>query len=166
MEEDGNKLNITCSPGTSKKVQDDAVYRQKIISDVAGEQCFESIIITEEHSGSAGLEESFSEEIAMGESEGEDFLPIGTSAETPHGKRPAWLDAPTKLLILKFKELRPKAGKSQSMKNKKQMWSRISKELCEKGYIYTSSQVEGKFYSVERQYKKLNSITLKQEEPE
>lgn len=37
-------------------------------------------------------------------------------------QKPIWLDASTKLLISLVKEMRPKVGKSQHLKNKRQMW--------------------------------------------
>ncbi|XP_037825591.1 zinc finger protein with KRAB and SCAN domains 2-like [Lucilia sericata] len=65
-----------------------------------------------------------------------------------------WLDAPTKLLISNLVELQPKVGKSAALKNKKKLWDLISEELKSNGYMFTPIQVETKFRSLERQYKK------------
>ncbi|XP_017487440.1 PREDICTED: uncharacterized protein LOC108375804 [Rhagoletis zephyria] len=77
----------------------------------------------------------------------------GCSKETPDQKT-TWLDAPTKFLISRVKELRPKVGKSAKLRKKRQMWMQISNELRDKGYTFSWPQVETKFFSLERQYKK------------
>lgn len=112
---------------------------------------FESIIINEEPSGSSAIGE-----IASGGDE-EDFIPIG--AETSRNKKLTWLEAPTKLLLNRVKDLRAMVGKKASLESKKHMWVTISNELCEQGYMYTAQQVETRYYTLERQYKqtKLNN---------
>ncbi|KAI8125900.1 hypothetical protein CVS40_3905 [Lucilia cuprina] len=70
-------------------------------------------------------------------------------------ERQMWLDAPIKLLISNLLvELQPKVGKSAALKNKKKLWDLISEELKSNGYMFTPIQVETKFRSLERQYKK------------
>lgn len=76
-------------------------------------------------------------------------------------KKNLWLESSTKLLIAKVKELRPKVGKSASLKTKKAMWSKIAVELQERGHNFNSVQVEAKFFSLERQYKRMRLYNSK-----
>lgn len=69
-------------------------------------------------------------------------------------QKPIWLDASTKLLISLVKEMRPKVGKSQHLKNKRQMWVAIAAKLCANGHSFNASQVEGRCFTLERQYKR------------
>lgn len=65
-----------------------------------------------------------------------------------------WLDASTKLLISLVKEMRPKVGKSLHLKNKRQMWVAIAAKLCANGHNFNASQVEARYFTLERQYKR------------
>lgn len=52
-------------------------------------------------------------------------------------------------------DLRPKVGKSASVKTKSKMYKIISEKMIEEGYNFTSLQIENKFRGLERQYKKM-----------
>lgn len=67
-----------------------------------------------------------------------------------------WLEAPTKLLLSIMAELQPKVGKTASVKNKKKMWNVIAERMCLEGYNYSTTQIENKFRTLERQFKKTN----------
>lgn len=75
------------------------------------------------------------------------------------GFKQVWLEAPTKLLLSLLEDLRPQVGKTVKLKNKKKMWEVITQKLAEAGYAFSELQVQGKYRSLERQYKrtKLNN---------
>ncbi|XP_036346089.1 uncharacterized protein LOC118755352 [Rhagoletis pomonella] len=150
--ENNNELTINCSPGTFKKIQADADYRQCVIQQVAGEDTFGQITFSQNEP-----DMSLSEQPDCAYQQNVDTA----SGESPDLAKPLWLDAPTRFLIQKVRDLRPRVGKSASLKNKKQMWSTISKELCEMRYMFTAVQVETKFYTLERNYKQAASNNSK-----
>lgn len=76
-------------------------------------------------------------------------------------KQALWLEASTKFLLTKVKELRPKVGKTASLRNKKQMWAKIAEELQERGHNFNSVQVEAKFFNLERQYRRMQFYNSK-----
>ncbi|XP_073823977.1 uncharacterized protein [Musca autumnalis] len=59
------------------------------------------------------------------------------------------------MLIAKVKEYRPLVGKVGSLKNKSQMWNKISQDLTACGHEVNTSQVQAKYFNLERQYKKV-----------
>ncbi|XP_073818576.1 uncharacterized protein [Musca autumnalis] len=140
------KLDLVCSPGTYKRVATDTDYMNTIVSQMAGNEDFDEIVFTPNPEDVA----EYSLGLAPSQDETEGHL--SSDGDT---KKSIWLDSAVKLLLAKLKELRPLVGKTASLKNKKQMWTKIAEELAEKGHTYNASQVEGKYFSLERQYKKV-----------
>lgn len=78
----------------------------------------------------------------------------GTTIED-FSSKVVWLEAPTKMLLSLMEELAPRVGKSLQLKNKNKMWKLISEKLTAEGYPFSPSQVQTKFRTLERQYKKI-----------
>ncbi|XP_011292782.2 uncharacterized protein LOC105261849 [Musca domestica] len=148
------KIDLMCSPETFKRVSNDTEFRNALASGIEGiEECDELIF-----SPNVVSDESMEEPLVFNPIfEPQCQLEEGCEPQSPEpdGKKSIWLDSSTKLLINKYKDLRPLVGKVASLKNKKQMWTKISEELKANGHDFTIAQVENKFYSLERQYKNM-----------
>ncbi|KYQ54035.1 hypothetical protein ALC60_08497, partial [Trachymyrmex zeteki] len=66
----------------------------------------------------------------------------------------SWNDANMKLFLSLYKEMKGLVG-SRKLKNFKEMWKHISNEMKNSGYDVTAIQVENKWKTLERQYKKV-----------
>lgn len=75
-------------------------------------------------------------------------------AEADPGKS-MWVESATKMLLALLDDMGPRVGKSLALKNKKKMWSVISDKLKAAGYLFSPSQVQSRFRTLERQYKKV-----------
>lgn len=82
------------------------------------------------------------------------FTPLPN--EDQCSQKQTWLEAPTKLLLSLLEELRPKVRKTVALKTKSKMWDTIRDKLAANGYNFTSTQIENKYRTLERQYKKTN----------
>ncbi|XP_073817850.1 uncharacterized protein [Musca autumnalis] len=145
------KLDVVCSPGTYKRVTTDPEYMSSVLSQMTSEEDFDEIVFSpnpepEDDTAQYGLE------LASSCSQDETYAQLNSDADS---KKIIWLDSAVKLLLAKVKELRPLVGKVASLKNKKQMWTKIAEALAANGHNYNATQVEGKYFSLERQYKKV-----------
>ena len=68
----------------------------------------------------------------------------------------SWNDANTKLFLSLYKEMKNLVG-LRKIKNFKEMWKCISDEMKNSGYNVSALQVENKWKTMERQYKKVIS---------
>lgn len=159
------QLDIKCSPGVFQKLSSgkyshtyvcmyiyelfkceklnvvaDEEFRDMISQEASGTETYDEIIFTP-NDPDVTMESNFDFE-----------SPCCSSDAEP--KKTLWLEATTKFLISRVKELRPRVGKTASFKNKKHMWKKIAEELCLQGYNFNVQQVEAKFFTLERQYKK------------
>ncbi|XP_075153328.1 uncharacterized protein LOC142234040 [Haematobia irritans] len=137
------KLDVICSPGTYKRISFDEEYQQNVVDEIAGDS-FEEVVFTQSEDDFLYPHQEFHVE---------NEVITCTNDDEGTGKS-VWIEPAVKFLISKVKELRPKVGKSASLKNKKQMWIKISEELCSLGYNFNSQQVETKYFSLERKYKR------------
>ncbi|KAF2899660.1 hypothetical protein ILUMI_06520 [Ignelater luminosus] len=70
-------------------------------------------------------------------------------------KRTIWTDEGTKLLLTLYKQVEPLLG-SKQIRSKKRMWENISAEMNNAGFSYTAEQVENRFKTLIRAYRKVN----------
>ncbi|XP_067216844.1 uncharacterized protein [Linepithema humile] len=68
----------------------------------------------------------------------------------------SWNDANTKLFLSLYKEMKELVA-YRKIKSFKEMWKRITDEMKNSGYDVTATQVENKWKTLERQYKKVIS---------
>ncbi|XP_073827809.1 uncharacterized protein [Musca autumnalis] len=94
----------------------------------------------------------------------DDIIEYGTLdfEDTMSQGKQTWLEAPTKLMLSLLENMLPKVGKSVHLKNKKKLWEAIAETLNVNGYTFSPEQVQSKFRTMERRYKKVklnNSLT-------
>ncbi|XP_055844446.1 uncharacterized protein LOC129910882 [Episyrphus balteatus] len=74
--------------------------------------------------------------------------------------RDVWFEAPTRLLLKCIEEMQPKLGKTFAFKNKQKMWQQIHKVMVADGYTFSVAQVQGRFRSLERRYRRTKQLEL------
>lgn len=70
-------------------------------------------------------------------------------------KRTIWTDEGTKLLLTLYKQVEPLLG-SRHIRSKRRMWENMSVEMNNAGFSYTGEQVENRFKTLIRAYRKVN----------
>ncbi|XP_073839278.1 uncharacterized protein [Musca autumnalis] len=142
------KVDVVCSPGTYKRVTIDPHYRETVAANsVPDLENYDEIVFSEYTQASTDVD-SITESVNVDD-------PYDSSTWLQDQKKFVWLDSSTKMLIAKVKEYRPLVGKVGSLKNKSQMWNKISQDLTACGHEVNTSQVQAKYFSLERQYKKV-----------
>ncbi|XP_017486080.1 PREDICTED: uncharacterized protein LOC108374612 [Rhagoletis zephyria] len=160
-----SQLNVTCSPGTFMRIQKDQVYRQQLASQVLenredyNEVIFSTQLMGEVHEAQSGVctEEAQNpvEALEMQSSQrSEEELP--SEGMFGSAEKQAWVEAPVKLMLALIEELRPKVGKSASVKNKTKIWKIITERMAAEGYNFSTAQIENKFRTMERNFKRTN----------
>ncbi|XP_017481258.1 PREDICTED: uncharacterized protein LOC108370437 [Rhagoletis zephyria] len=169
-----SQLNVTCSPGTFSRIQNDEVYRQQLATQVLeNRKDYNEVIFSTQLMGQVqeaqnsvdaqevqnALYEQEAQnpvEAVVMQSPQRNVETLPSEENSGSAEKQAWVEAPVKLMLTLIEELRHKVGKSASVKNKTKMWKVITERMAEQGYIFTTAQIENKFRTMERNFKKTN----------
>lgn len=152
LEENGRTVTVAVSPRSRDMLLTDAAFWAQIYQ--------EAINVSEEvpqetPSTSGRLEAMFHNGSANCEVlENEPFA-------DPCGSKICWLEKDVKLLIELYKDLHGSLGKVPKCKTKSKMFREISIRMTEHGCSYSPIQVEIKWRSLEKKYKKTSNTTAK-----